>query len=270
MGEPHGRFGTNVEKGRIRRTIAYLNAKCSQHRSSPSPALRRGMTSKSKAIENSSVRSSVHFLNASDTSAYCNVAPIYDTPLRRLALCPRCRCAAIEPYSGHEDPPLAVQPRRSGQTAVAPPGPVTMVCGVGVDLTLYSGFEHVILTECCEPRCPSRRWICAGIRETVGCLSRRACDPLEHVRTSHCHGQSPVIAYFSQTDRHDLNLVIVLSPAAMIVDVELTGLMLPPIYIKTTHILPRPADSTSHVDSIIPQAMTRDLVFAHRPRSVLL
>lgn len=78
------------------------------------------MTSKTVEKKNYSVRSSVHLLEASDTSAYCNVAPIYDTPLRRLALCPRCRCAAIEPYSGLEDPPLAFQPRRSGQTAVAP------------------------------------------------------------------------------------------------------------------------------------------------------
>lgn len=94
-----------MSRSQIRQALAYLNARCSPRPSSPSPAQHRGMTSKTVEKKNYSVRSSVHLLEASDTSAYCNVAPIYDTPLRRLALCPRCRCAAIEPYSGLEDPP---------------------------------------------------------------------------------------------------------------------------------------------------------------------
>ena len=34
-----------------------------------------------------------------------HMAHISDTPLRRLTRCSRCRCAALEPYSGLEDPP---------------------------------------------------------------------------------------------------------------------------------------------------------------------
>jgi flavin-dependent amine oxidoreductase len=155
------------------------------------------------------------------------------------------------------------------------PGRVTIVCGAGEDLMLYPGFDHVILATQANHAAPlvdgyaralkGHQAVQAAVPATQlsACLSQ-----FEYRRTVVVNHTDDSVLPADTRDRRDLNMVMMSSLAAVegkFADEPPTGLVLPPTYAMTTHILPCPAGRAP--DTAILQ--TTNPIFAPRLKSVL-
>lgn len=154
------------------------------------------------------------------------------------------------------------------------PGRVTIVCGTGEDLTLYSGFEHVILATQANHAAPLVDGYAHALEEqqavqaAVPATQLSAClSQFEYRRTIVVNHTDDSLLPADKSDRRDLNMVMS-SPAVVegkFMDEGPTGLVLPPTYVMATHILPRPADRAPGAAIL----QTTNPIIAPRPKSVL-
>jgi hypothetical protein len=155
------------------------------------------------------------------------------------------------------------------------PGRVTIVCGAGEDLTLYPGFEHVILATQANHAAPLVDGYARALEEqqavqaAVPATQLSAClSQFEYRRTIVVNHTDDSLLPADNRDRRDLNMVMMSSLAVVeekIADEGPTGLVLPPTYAMTTHILPRPAGRAPGMAIL----QTTNPIFAPRPKSVL-
>lgn len=154
------------------------------------------------------------------------------------------------------------------------PGRVTIVCGAGEGLTQYPGFEHVILATQANHAAhlvdgyaralEEQQAVQAAVPATQlsDCLSQ-----FEYRRTIVVNHTDDSLLPADNRDRRDLNMVMMSSLAVegKFADKEPTGLVLPPTYAMTTHILPRPANRAPGTAIL----QTTNPIFAPRSDSVL-
>ncbi|KAI0307505.1 splicing factor, Prp19-binding domain-containing protein [Multifurca ochricompacta] len=155
------------------------------------------------------------------------------------------------------------------------PGQVTIACGAGEELALYTGFEHVILatqanhaaplvdaySRALEQKAPKAAACAAELSE---CLSR-----FEYRQTVVINHTDDSLLPADHRDRRDLNLVMLSSSHAQahekFTSEKPSGLLLPPTYAMTTHILPRPPGRKPGTTIL----QTTNPTIAPRPGSVL-
>ena len=155
------------------------------------------------------------------------------------------------------------------------PGHVTVVCGAGEDLTLYPGFEHVILATQANRAAPLVDGYARALEEQQAVQAAVPATELSVCLSQFEYRQTVVVNHTDDSllpadngDRRDLNMVMMSSLAVAegkFADEEPTGLVLPPTYTMTTHILPRPADRAPGTAIL----QTTNPIFAPRSKSVL-
>jgi hypothetical protein len=155
------------------------------------------------------------------------------------------------------------------------PGRVTIVCGAGEDLTLYPGFEHVILATQANHAAPLVDGYARALEEqqavpaAMPATQLSAClSQFEYRRTIVVNHTDDSLLPADNRDRRDLNMVMMSSLAVVegkFADEGPTGLVLPPTYAMTTHMLPRPANRAPGTAIL----QTTNPIFAPRPKSVL-
>lgn len=157
------------------------------------------------------------------------------------------------------------------------PGLVTIVCGTGEDLTLYSGFEHVILATQANHAAPLVDGYARALEEqravqaVVPAAQLSAClSQFEYRRTIVVNHTDDSLLPADNRDRRDLNMVVMSSSSLAVAkgkftDKGPTGLVLPPTYAMATHIIPFPADRAPGTAIL----QTTNPIFAPRPKSVL-
>jgi len=140
---------------------------------------------------------------------------------------------------------------------------------------LYPGFDHVILaTQANHAASLVNGYARAlegqqAVQAAVPATQLSAClSQFEYRQTVVVNHTDDNLLPADTRDRRDLNMVMMSSLVAVegkFADEPPTGLVLPPTYAMTTHILPCPADRAP--DSAILQ--TTNPIFAPRPKSVL-
>ena len=154
------------------------------------------------------------------------------------------------------------------------PGRVTIVCGAGEDLTLHPGFDHVILATQANHAAHFVDGYARALEEqqavqaAVPATQLSAClSQFEYRRTIVVNHTDDSLLPADNRDRRDLNMVMMSSLAVeeKFADEGPTGLVLPPSYAMTTHILPRPADRAPGMAIL----QTTNPFFAPHPKSVL-
>jgi len=167
-------------------------------------------------------------------------------------------------------------------TALLPDGNcaarVTIACGTGEDLALYPGFEHVILATQANHAAHLVRGYACALEEQQAAQAAEHAAQLSACLSQFEYRQTIVVNHTDDSllpadprDRRDLNLVVVSSslrpPEGKFVGAESTGLILPPTYAMTTHLLqvPRPATKASGMAIL----QTTNPTIAPRPGSVL-
>jgi len=156
------------------------------------------------------------------------------------------------------------------------PGRVAIACGEGEDLSLHSGFEHVILATQANHAAPLIGAYARALEEhqarqaAVHATRLSAClSQFEYRQTVVVNHTDDRLLPADHRDRRDLNLVMVSSRAlaeeGKFRSAESTGLLLPPTYAMTTQMLPRPAGRPPGMAIL----QTTNPIVAPRPASVL-
>ncbi|KAI9460182.1 splicing factor, Prp19-binding domain-containing protein [Lactarius psammicola] len=157
-------------------------------------------------------------------------------------------------------------------------GCVVIACGTGEDLTLHAGFDHVVLATQANHAAPLVAAYARALEDqrVVGpaaCASRlSAClSQFEYRKTVVVNHTDDRLLPANHSDRRDLNFVMLSSSLAGVdgkpaaAEAEASGLLLPPTYTMTTHMLPRPASRAPGVAIL----QTTNPIIAPRPGSVL-
>lgn len=156
-------------------------------------------------------------------------------------------------------------------------GRVVIACGAGEDLALHAGFEHVILATQANHAASLVAAYARALEEqqvvgAAACASRlSAClSQFEYRKTVVVNHIDDRLLPTNHSDRRDLNFVMLPSSSPAGVDGKLaaagaSGLLLPPTYAMTTHVLPRPAGRAPGAAVL----QTTNPIIAPRPGSVL-
>src|SRR6266436_2166741 len=155
------------------------------------------------------------------------------------------------------------------------PGRITIFCGAGEDLMLYPGFDHVILATQANHAAHLVDGYARALQEQQAPQAALHATQLSACLSQFKYRQTVVVNHTDDSllpvnnrDRRDLNIVMMSSLAAVegkFADVGSTGLVLPPTYAMTTHILPRPADRAPGTAIL----QTTNPVFAPHAKNVL-
>lgn len=162
-------------------------------------------------------------------------------------------------------------------------GRVVVACGAGEGLALHAGFDHVILATQANHAAPlvaayaralEQRQAVEAVEAGAACASRlSAClSQFEYRKTVVVNHTDDRLLPENHSDRRDLNFVALTSSLGAGLDVKLaagaaepSGLLLPPTYTMTTHVLPRPDGRAPGVAIL----QTTNPIIAPHPESVL-
>ena len=155
-------------------------------------------------------------------------------------------------------------------------GRVLIACGTEKDLARHAGFDHVVLATQANHAAPLVATYARALEErhaveAAACASRlSAClSQFEYRKTVVVNHTDDRLLPTDLSDWRDLNFVM-LSSSLPALDRKTAvagggGLLLPPTYAMTTHILPRPAGRAPGVAIL----QTTNPIIAPRPGSVL-
>jgi len=154
-------------------------------------------------------------------------------------------------------------------------GRVTVACGAGEDLSRHAGFEHVILATQANQAAPLVAAYARALEEQHAAEAAMYASRLDACLSQFEYRQTVVVNHTddcllpeNNRDRRDLNFVMLSSVAVVdgkLATADASGLLLPPTYTMTTHMIPRPAGRAPGAAIL----QTTNPIIAPGPASVL-